>query len=271
MTDQPAEKTPHYRRPFARPACEVLLLACVLAAGLSTLAAKSGDLGGGFAAVGQFHRLPLLAAIKFHGFHPVPFAAVLAAVALVLLVQAALPRLRPDLRAATVAYAMVLLVGPVLDYRPQIDFLQMQPEDVSIIVSEEPPDVKARLDSSRFDPLLPVTWPLLAAAVLLLVWVVVTPAEERPPAAVAGGLVTALLVVGGFTLMRLLLLARGQALTYAYAQWPWQVAALWMIGQTGVAATAGAAACAHPVRSRVAAGLTAVMLIVVVVVTGGLQ
>ena len=261
----------HYRRPLGAPLCEWVLLLSLLAAGALSFTAQRLDTSGSdpFAQIHAFLRVPLVGVLR-RG-HPmvVPWAWLLAALALVLVIQAVWPRLRPEIRGATVAYAFVLLLAPVVQYGPQVHLLSQDPEDLKVLTSDLAPQAVAALQPDTFQPLLPVTWPLLVAAVVLGIWVFTLSSDDRPSTATAFGLVTLVLCGGGWALMHFLLVARGNALQFRYTQWPTMIAALWMIGQLGTAATAAAAASRDALRSRLLAGLTCALLLGWVVVSRG--
>ncbi len=271
MRSAPETAPAPYRRPWAGPLTEWVLLVCLAAAGGATFLAQRGvDVSSEpLRHVRTFYRDNLVGVVKFHGDQVLPLSLLCLAVAALLVVLALVPRVRPEVRGAAAAYGFVLLLAPVLNYAPQVELLGLFPEDVKILSEALPADVQALLRPDTFDPVLPVTWPLLLAVVALAIWVLVTPAAARPTPATAFGLVGLLLVGGGYALVRTLLVARGNALDFAYTQWPSLIASLWLIGQLAVAATAAAAAARDPLRSRLTAGLAAGLLLLTALVSGG--
>ncbi|NUP98852.1 MAG: hypothetical protein HUU35_03235, partial [Armatimonadetes bacterium] len=251
MKQQVEEPPRAYRRPLGPTVTEWLMILClVVAAGLALLAQRQPPQGDVLTQLDSFYRARIAGLLPGGG-RAVPLAGLLLAVAALLVVQVALPKLRPEVRGATVAYAFFLLLAPVLNYGPQVEMLSMHPDDVKMLSADLPPAAQAAINPRQFDPILPVTWPLVVAGVALLFWVVTLPVAEWPSTAVAFGFVTVLLSAGGYWLLRILLIARGNALQLDLTQWPGHIAVLAVIGQLGLAATAAAAACRTPLRSRV--------------------
>lgn len=267
---EPAAKPKKYRRPMLGPVSEILiLLALLLAAGLALRAVPNIETGGNpLEHVGEFYRRTVVGVLQGR---VLPLGLLLVGAAVGLGLLAALPGARPDLRGAAAGYAMLLLLGPVLNYGPQVEMLGMYPEDVPILAAELPPDVQANLHPERFNPMLPVTWPLAAVALLLLVWAVGTPRQDWPAAVKAGAVVTLLFVAGGLWLVHALNQARGNALSFPYTQWPRLTAAIAIVAQLGLAATGAAALGVDAKRSRIAAGLLAVMCLATALLAGGLR
>ncbi|MCC7492670.1 MAG: hypothetical protein IT204_10000 [Fimbriimonadaceae bacterium] len=265
-----AERPTRYRRPWAGPLCEWVLLACLLlAAGLALTAQQRVDVGADVLAhVRTFYRETLLGVVKLGGERVVPYRLLLLLAGLGLALLAALPRVRPEVRGAVAAYGVLLLLAPVINYDAQVEVLKMLPADARMLAEGLPPAQRAAIDPDRFDPVLPVTWPLLVAAVVVGLWFVVTPSAERSAAAAAFAAVTVLLVAGGSALTHQLLLARGNALDFELTQWPSLLAAVWLLGQLGTACTAAVAVGSNPFRSRLLAGSLALLALLTVALTG---
>ncbi|MBI2297489.1 MAG: hypothetical protein HYU66_00815 [Armatimonadetes bacterium] len=239
---------------------DVLLVLCVVAAGgLTFLAGRPPDDAAAMAQpAGLFYRLPVVGMLQ-HGGRLVPFAALLLAAAVALLLQAALP-VGAEARGGTAAFGFLLLLGPVLSYAPQVAVLATLPEDAKALGMPV-------LD--RFYPLLPVTWPLLAGLTVAAIRCVVPPRPAWPAPAKAFAFVTILLGAGGAWLNWRLVQARGNALGLAYLQWPMGIAAAWQVGQIGLAGVLVALAAREEKPSRVVAALTAALLIGAAVATRG--
>lgn len=244
------------RRELVASLLEGLLLVLLLAAaGISLTAAARPETP----AMGDFFRQDLIGQIAREPRSTVPWKAVPLAVAVLLLAQAVL-RVRPDVRAGSAGFGAFLILAPVLNYDGLVQVLSVFPEDARILGWEV-------LDS--FDPILPVTWLLLAGAGVALVWCFVVPRDRWPASVPAFGLVTLFLAALAVWLNVQLVAARGNEQFLQIYQWPKGMAAAWMIGQAGAAATIAAAAARQEVQSRVTAGLVAVLLIVSAVLGGG--
>ncbi len=98
-----------------------------------------------------------------------------------------------------------------------------------------------------------------------------TPRQDWPAPVKAGAVVTFVFVAGGVWLLHGLNQARGNALSFPYKQWPHLTAALWIVGQLGVAATGAAALGVDGRRSRVAAGQLAILCLLTALQAGGLR
>ena len=264
--DQPASKK-KYHRPMIGPLCEVLILVGLLAAAGLALKAGPEPSGDALAHVHDFYRRTVVGMLQGH---LLPIGYLLLAVAVCLGLLTAWPTARPEVRAAVAAYGMILMLAPVINYGPQVEMLAMYPEDVQILTADLPP-AQQNLDTTSFQPLLPVTWPLGFVALLLIVWAFATPTADWPAAVKAGAVVTLLMVAGGAWLTHLLNQARGNALSFPYTQWPHITAALWILGQLGVAATGAAAVGVDGRRSRAAAVLVAVLCVVTALLAGGVR
>ncbi len=122
-----AGKPQKYRRPMLGPVTECLLLvALVAAAGLALRAWPIVELlGDPLAHVGEFYRRVVLGVLQGR---LIPLGYLLAAAAAGLGVLAAWPGVRPEIRGAVAAYAMLLMLGPVLNYGPQVELLSMYPK-----------------------------------------------------------------------------------------------------------------------------------------------
>jgi len=268
----PAEKPKpkKYRRPMLGPVAEILILVALLAAaGLALTAGQNIEsLGDPLSHVHDFYRRTVIGTLQGR---PIPIGMLLAACAGGLLLLAAWPGAKPEARGAVAAYAMILMLGPVLNYGPQVEMLAMYPEDVQILSAELPAETQAQIDTEHFRPILPVTWPLAAALLFLCVWAVGTPRAEWPAPLKAGLVVTIVLVAGGVWLVHGLNAARGNALSFPYTQWPRLMAAVWIVAQLGLAATGAAALGVDGKRSRIAAVLVAVMCGATALQAGGLR
>lgn len=264
----PTETPTRYRRPLAAPITEIVLLLLLLLVAALALRAGSNpeSVGDPLAHVGDFYRRVVLGSLKGH---LIPLSWLLLACGGGLVLLAVWPGAAPASRGAVMAYAMLLLLAPVLNYGPQVETLSMYPEDVQILAAELPPEAQAKLETEHFHPFLPVTWPLLAGLVVLVAWAVATPVAEWPVTVKAGGALTLLLVCGGRWLIASINLARGEALSFPYTQWPHLIAAVWIVGQLGVAMTAAAALGVDPKRSRVASLCVALACVVTALSSGG--
>lgn len=267
----PAAAPRHYRRPLGQTLTEWGLIALLVATGGLTWLAKRGAETGQNALLEStwFYRIGIVGAYPLGGKHLLLSVELLGvAIAVLLVLQALLPQVRADVRGATVAFAMVLLLAPVLNYEPRVELLSMTTDEVQILKTD-PASAAAPFTPDVFKPLLPVTYPLFGVALLVALWLLLTPAADRPPTASAFALVTALVCVTGVLLIRELLRARGQHWDFPHQLWPPLLASLWVLGQLGVAATGAAAAARDPLRSRLLAAAAAALLLVTFVITRG--
>lgn len=237
-----------------------MVLGVALVGGLTFLAKPLPTEGVLQRPVGLFYRQAVVGCIERGEGRLVPLAAVFVVVAAVLVVQVLLPRLAPDAIAGTAALGMILILAPVINYGPQVDVLAMMPEDAQVLGAPA---------LTRFDPCLPVTWALLAWFLVALARGFVQPPGAWSPAAKASGFVTAMVGIGGAWLNRMLILARGNALRLDYYQWPYGIAAVWILVQLGAAAMLTALACRGKAQSKVVAGIIAALLVSLAVTGGG--
>lgn len=249
MSAEPqAEAPPAWRK--AAAVIEWLLLAALLLVGAITLTAghPPSDEVAQTEPFGLFFRRVILGTVAGR---QIPLWLVLAAVAAFLFVQVLWPKLRAETRGITVAYAVFLLLTPVLNYGPQTERLKLLPNDAVVLTNQPEQIVTTAPEFNNFQPRLPVTLPLGLACLLTIAWCVVVPRRAWPTTFRAAAFCTGLFVLGGLWLLHMHLTARGQANQLAYTYWPGAVASGWIVGQLLVAVTATLAACRDELRGRV--------------------
>ncbi|MBI5832480.1 MAG: hypothetical protein HZB16_09265 [Armatimonadetes bacterium] len=195
-----------------------------------------------------FYRRVILGTV---GNRQVPFWLILAAVAVLLFIQVIWPRLRAETRGITVAYALFLLLTPVLNYGPQTERLKLLPADAVVLTNQPTAVVTTAADFNSFQPRLPVTAPLCLALLLTGAWCIIVPRRAWPTSFRAAAFCLVLFVLGDLWLIHMHLVARGQANHLDYTYWPGAMASLWVLGQLLVGMAATLAACRDELRARI--------------------
>ncbi len=216
---------------------------------------------------GLFYRRVLVATI---GGRQVPWGVVLVLVAVIVAALQLWPRLRTETRAMGAAYALFMLLTPVLNYAPQVERLKLLPADAVILTNLPVSAVLAAPEYNQFQPWLPVTWPLLLGGLLLLVWLAVVPRRRWPAGVLAAGGLFVVAVLGTGWLTGAHLAARGHANQLAYTYWPGALAASWIVGQVLLAVTVALAAGRDERRARWLGMGLAVLLLLAALASRGL-
>ncbi len=242
------ESSPAWQR--AAAVVEWLLCALLILTGALTLGAgrPPADDVVQSSPFGLFYRRVILGTV---GGRQLPLWLILGAVAMFLFIQVIWPRLRAETRGVTVAYALFLLLTPVLNYGPQIERLKLLPADAVVLTNQPTEVVQAAADFNVFQPRLPVTAPLGLALLLTLAWCAIVPRRAWPTSFRAGLFCLVLFTFGGAWMMHMHLISRGHANQLDYTYWPGAVAALWVVGQLLVGVTAALAASRDALRGRV--------------------